>query len=94
MLCLEAEVSFLCYYSVTISLISSGVTCTFQWQYEEQNQILQLHQKTFCFPNALVRVTALHMTVRSVLGSGTHQVALQIYNSSQMSHLCSKIGDF
>ncbi|PKU41633.1 rna-directed dna polymerase from mobile element jockey-like protein [Limosa lapponica baueri] len=37
---------------VTILLISSGVTLTFQQQFEEQNWILQLHWKTFCFPNA------------------------------------------
>lgn len=92
MLCLETDVRFIYFSSVTILLILSGVTLAFRWQCEKKNQILQFHWKTFCFPNTLVM--ALHMTVMSVLGSGTHQVVLQTYNSSQMSCICSKLGIF
>lgn len=85
MLCLETDFWFLYYSSATMLLISSGVTLIFWRQYEEQNWILQLHWKTFCFSNAPVRVMAFHVAVTNVFSPGTHQVVLQTYNSSQMS---------
>lgn len=67
-------------------LTSSGVNLIFWWQYVEQNWILQLHRKTFCFSNAPVRVMASHVAVTNVFSPcRTHQVVLQTYNSSEIS---------